>query len=117
MVDLEGGGQEYIQEDDVQIIRKDDLKGRGGKNIQDKFESIKTNTLVLLLDPIFRALLCGLSPFCCKRSTDQKRALEKVEEKFVNELDAKIMLSKIRDSHDMISNLITKDYQEFLKYN
>jgi hypothetical protein len=82
-----------------------------GTTIQENFEPLKSNTLVLLFDPIFRALFCGLSPFlCCKRFRDQKKAIEKVEEKFVNELDAKIMLAKIRDSHDMMSNLISKEY-------
>jgi hypothetical protein len=63
-------------------------------------------------------MCCGCSPFrCCKSFRDQNRALEKVEEKFIRELDAKVMLKKIRDSHDLLKNMIENDYLEYLRYH
>ena len=43
--------------------------------------------------------------------------LEKVEEKFLAELDVKTMLHKIRDSYDLVTRMINKNYKDLLKYN
>jgi len=86
--------------------------------MQQDFKPLKTNPLVVILDPFFRAFCCGLSPFsCCSKYKNHHRTIEKVEEKFVRELDAKIMLKKIRDSHDLLKNMIENDYLEFLQYH
>ena len=35
--------------------------------VMDTFEGIQTNTFVVVLDPILRAIFCGMSPFNCVR--------------------------------------------------
>jgi hypothetical protein len=83
--DLEGG-------EDIEVMDMDTV-ARNKNILESEFQGIKTNWLVLLIDPVLRSLFCGYSPFsCCSRFRDQHRALEKVEEKFIRELDAKIML-------------------------
>ena len=43
--------------------------------------------------------------------------MEKVEEKILEELDVKTMLTKIRDSYDLVTQLINKQYKDLLKFN
>lgn len=76
----------------------------------DQFEPIKTNTFVLLIDPILDSLFYGYSPLhCCKRFKNQAKTLEIVKGKLEEELDVIKMLNKIRDSYDIIKNLVNKD--------
>ena len=45
------------------------------------------------------------------------KLLDKIEDRLNNELDLKNILSKIRDSYDVIKNLQKKKEQQLLKYN
>ena len=40
-----------------------------------------------------------------------------MEDKFLQELDVKTMLSKIRDSYDLVTHLVNKQYKGLLKFN
>ena len=63
-------------------------------------------------------MFLGCSPFnLCRKYRDQNKVLLKVEEKFVDELEVSKMLGKIRDSHDVIKNLVSKEYRGLLLYN
>ena len=43
--------------------------------------------------------------------------LEKAEEKFIHELDVKVMVSKLRDSYDFTTRLINRQYKSLLKFH
>jgi hypothetical protein len=45
---------------------------------------------------------------CCKRTKNHAAFLEKTEEKFIDELEVKNLLRKVRDSYDMTKNMINK---------
>ena len=73
---------------------------------------------VYLTDPIIRTFCCGLSPFgLCKALRRQKKVMEKVSDKFTNELDIMNLLAKIRQSHEIIDNMLSSKKRELLKFS
>jgi hypothetical protein len=76
------------------------------KKIQAQFESISFNTMQLIFDPLIGKLCLPLK-CCLKKQGFYKRPkiLEKCSDTYVNELEITNLLSKIRDTHAMVSNL------------
>lgn len=74
--------------------------------LKDQYQRIEVSSFFLLLDPFFRYWFCGFSPFFCKKYKDKRILLDKVQEKFVDELDVKKMIEKIRMSQDILANMV-----------
>ena len=85
--------------------------------IKAQFESINFNTMQLIFDPLIGKLCLPLK-CCLKKQGFYKRPkiLDKCEDTYVNELEIRSLLSKIRDTHAMVSNLQTRKHRELLKY-
>ena len=76
------------------------------------FRKIKVSTFKLICDPF---VSCCCSTLCNLRK--QKKLLEKVESRIAEELDVEILLKKIRDNHDMLKYLGSKNVLKLLDFN
>jgi len=92
-----------------------------GNKIENQFVKINLSKYDVILDSVTRSVLCCFYNHKAFKKQPFKRRLkmlDKVEEKFTQELNVDKILKKVRDSHAMISNLPqTEDLAPFLKYN
>mmetsp|Transcript_14830 Transcript_14830/g.22996 ORF Transcript_14830/g.22996 Transcript_14830/m.22996 type:complete len:457 (-) Transcript_14830:84-1454(-) len=88
------------------------------KTVEKKFEEIKFSTFDLLMDPLLGYVFCFCKP--CMKSAgffQRPEVLTKCEDKFTEELEITTLLSKIRDSYDMLRHLQTDEQKQLLKFN
>jgi len=73
--------------------------------------------VLFIIDPIFRFALLTLSPisFCCCRR--QWKLQSRAEKRFIQELNVKNMLPRIRNCEAIVNGLVQKDYVAAMKYN
>jgi len=103
-------------DDSGNVMKKDliqDIEVEGGEQtIANMFSKIEINSLYLLVDP-FMKCFCPLS----KQMKLQRKILEQVDKRFLEELDVILLLEKLRDSYDLLSNMNKKKNRDFLQFN
>lgn len=91
--------------------------GQFSQGIGSSFNRITINSLVFLLDPPLRLITLTLSPISSCLCRRHGKILAKAERRFIEELDVRNLLTKVRNTDTIVKGLVRKDYLKVLKFN